>query len=91
MFTLETKTQKELFIKTIEENIIDILDQFGRVRRATIHYILASKGLISNPGEGTHWGPKDPMSFQGIINNMEKKGLIVMSKSRARGTFINLV
>jgi hypothetical protein len=91
MFTLETKTQKDILIKKIEDEIIDILTQFGRMRRMAVHYILARSGFISNPGEGSHWGPKDPMSFQGIINNMEKKGLIVMARSKARGTFIDLV
>lgn len=83
MFTLETKTEKEILIEKIEVEIKDILSQFGRVRRLVIHYILANKGLILAPGE-------DGRMFQSIIDGMERKGLIVMQKSKARGTFIEL-
>ena len=81
MFSLET--QKETVIKQIEDEIIDILTQFGKVRRASIHYMMARVGLVANPGE-------DGRKFQTIIDNMEKKGLIVMHKSKARGTFVEL-
>jgi hypothetical protein len=83
MFTLDTQTEKEILIKKIEDEITDILSQFGRVRRLVIHYILANKGFISAPGE-------DGRKFQTIIDAMERKGMIVMQKSRARGTFIEL-
>ena len=90
MFSLKVETKKDILIKQIEDEIKDILSQFGRVRRASVHYMVARLGLVANPGKGSHWGPKDPMSFQGIIINMEKKGLIVMQKSKARGTFMEL-
>ena len=83
MFSLETKTEKEILITKIEDEIKDILSQFGRVRRASIHYMLARLGLVANPGE-------DGRNFQSILNGMEKKGLIVMQKSKARGTFVEL-
>ena len=81
MFSLET--QQETVIKQIEDEIIDILTQFGKVRRASIHYMMARVGLVANPSE-------DGRKFQTIIDNMEKKGLIVMHKSKARGTFVEL-
>jgi hypothetical protein len=83
MFSLDIKTQKEILIKKIEDEITDILTQFGKVRRATIHYLLARLGLVANPGE-------DGRNFQNIIDSMERKGLIVMHKSKARGTFVEL-
>ena len=83
MFSLETKTEKEILITKIEDEIKDILSQFGRVRRASIHYMLARLGFVANPGE-------DGRNFQSILNGMEKKGLIVMQKSKSRGTFVEL-
>ena len=83
MFSLEVETKKDILIKQIEDEIKDILSQFGRVRRASVHYMVARQGLVANPGG-------DGRKFQSIINGMERKGLIVMQKSKARGTFVEL-
>ena len=78
-----TETNKETLIKQIEDEIKDILSQFGRVRRASVHYMVARLGLVAAPGE-------DGRKFQDIIDGMLKKGII--SKSTvARGTYLELV